>query len=226
MDIKILDLFSGGQTVSTIFRSLGFSITTVDAFCKSDIQMNILDKRILSILKQKGPFDFIWASPPCECFSVASIGTHWEKGIAKSEKAIEALLILNATLNIIKELNPYYWLIENPRGMMRKTKQLRYIPRITVTYCQYGDDRMKPTDLFGYAPSNWKPKTPCQNNDTCHIATPAGSNLGTQGRKTYLDRSAVPKSLILEIGKALLNSKLKKGINPYFIQRKNKGLFY
>ena len=41
-----------------------------------------------------------------------------------------------------------YWIIENPRGKLRKLEIVKDLPRTTVTYCQYGDIRMKPTDLW------------------------------------------------------------------------------
>lgn len=50
-------------------------------------------------------------------------------------------------IQLIKDLNPKYYFIENPRGGMRKMSFMEGLPRYTVTYCQYGDFRMKPTDI-------------------------------------------------------------------------------
>jgi hypothetical protein len=70
--------------------------------------------------------------------------------------------------------------MENPRGMLRKLEVVKDLPRYTVTYCQYGDTRMKPTDLWGVVPK-WSPRPTCKNGDTCHVSAPRGSRTGTQG---------------------------------------------
>ena len=67
-------------------------------------------------------------------------------------------------------------------------------PRYTVTYCQYGDDRMKPTDIWTNHPSP-KFKPPCKNGDSCHVSAPRGSRTGTQGRKNSTERSLIPSEL-------------------------------
>ena len=51
-------------------------------------------------------------------------------------------------LKLIDQLQPRYYFIENPRGGMRKMEWMKGLPRYTVTYCQYGDNRMKPTDIW------------------------------------------------------------------------------
>lgn len=68
------------------------------------------------------------------------------------------------------------------------------LPRYTVTYCQYGDKRMKPTDIFtNYPNPNFKPM--CRNGDNCHEPAPRGSRTGTQGIKGSRERSRIPKEL-------------------------------
>lgn len=68
------------------------------------------------------------------------------------------------------------------------------LPRYTVTYCQYGDTRMKPTDIWTNHP-NPKFKKPCKNGDKCHEAAPRGSRTGTQGLKDKKERAIIPKQL-------------------------------
>ena len=99
--------------------------------------------------------------------------------------------------------------MENPRGMLRKLKVVEGIQRRTITYCQYGDSRMKPTDLWGYVPG-WIPREACKNGQPCHIAAPRGSSTGTQGLKGAKDRSRVPYDLGKEILEAIggTNAKL------------------
>lgn len=65
------------------------------------------------------------------------------------------------------------------------------LPRYTVTYCQYGDTRMKPTDIWTNHP-NPQFKPPCKNGDKCHVPAPRGSQTGTQALKNNIERSKIP----------------------------------
>ena len=56
-------------------------------------------------------------------------------------------------LTLIEELQPTYYFIENPRGGMKKNGFHARFKRYTVTYCQYGDTRMKPTDIWTNDPN-------------------------------------------------------------------------
>jgi len=78
---------------------------------------------------------------------------------------------------------------------------MQNIPRVTVTYCQYGDLRMKPTDLFGVLPPSFNARR-CKNGMTCHVRAPRGSPTGTQGMKNATEKGVVPFKLCWE----LLNS--------------------
>ncbi len=70
--------------------------------------------------------------------------------------------------------------------------------RVTVSYCQYGDDRMKPTDIWTNA-DWWTPRPICKNGDKCHEAAPRGSRTGTQGLKGHMARGVIPPALFEEI---------------------------
>jgi len=68
------------------------------------------------------------------------------------------------------------------------------LPRYTVTYCQYGDTRMKPTDIWtNHQDPQFKP--PCHNGDSCHVSAPRGARTGTQGLHGSVERSVIPKQL-------------------------------
>jgi hypothetical protein len=72
--------------------------------------------------------------------------------------------------------------------------------RHTVTYCQYGDNRQKPTDIWtNYL--EWKPKPPCKRGQPCHVSAPRGSRTGTQGIKGARDRGRIPPNLFKELFK-------------------------
>ena len=200
--MKILELFSGTESFSNVARARGHQVFTIEnnAEFNPSLCKNILDVTIKDI-----PFkpDVIWASPPCTCFSVASIGRSWCGNYcpSRTETALGMAYVLK-TLELIKKLKPKYFFIENPRGVLRKMAFMDELPiRNTVTYCQYGDTRMKPTDIWTNC-SFWKPKQMCKNGDSCHIPAPRGSKTGTQGLKGSKNRSIVPEKLCLEILKS------------------------
>lgn len=96
----------------------------------------------------------------------------------------------------LDKIEPKYWFIENPRGGMRKASFMQDINeyRHTITYCQYGDTRMKPTDIWTNHPKpDFKPM--CKNGDPCHEKAPRGSRTGTQGLKGAKERSVIPNEL-------------------------------
>lgn len=140
-------------------------------------------------------------------FSVAAIGKNWTKDgdnyIAKNTRADFGLELVKKTIQIIEALKPTYFFIENPRGMLRKMPIMADLNRQGVTYCQYGDTRMKPTDIWTNS-TKWNPRPMCKNGDACHIAAPRGSSTGTQGLKGAYERSKIPQDLCLEILKSCI----------------------
>ena len=205
--MKVLELFAGSRSIGKVCEELGYEVFSSDINPFEGIDY-VTDIRKFD--KSKVPFipDVIWASPPCTGFSVAAIGKNWVKGKEfepKTDSARLGITIVFYTLDIIEyylKLNPnLIWYIENPRGKLRKAPfmQPNYrMIRHTVTYCQYGDDRMKPTDIWTNNP-NWTPRPMCKNGDTCHVAAPRGSQTGTQGIKGNYERSKVPYELCKEV---------------------------
>jgi hypothetical protein len=201
--MKILELFSGTQSISNVFRENGWETFTVERDLHfADITSftgDVLDITAEMILAQFGKPDVIWASPDCTSYSIAAISHHRTKEedgnlAPKSEYAKFCDEVNQHVLRLINELNPKYYFIENPRGGMRKMRFMQGIPRYTVTYCQYGDFRMKPTDIWTNHPNpQFKPM--CKNGDPCHVAAPRGAKTGTQGLKGARERSKIPREL-------------------------------
>ena len=200
--MNILELFAGTASFSSVAKQKGHRTFTSDY----DAQFNTdycIDIMLFDVNKIPFKVDFIWASPPCETFSVASIGRHWNiDNTPKTEAAVEGVKRIEKTIEIIDKINPKYWVIENPRGKLRKLLLMQGFVRHTVTYCQYGDTRMKPTDLRTNIP-NLKLKPLCKNGMPCHVSAPRGSRTGTQGIKTYKDRSRIPSKLCEDIIKQI-----------------------
>lgn len=208
---QLLELFAGSRSIGKVADKLGFQTlsTDIEPFDGIDYVTDILNFDY-----QKIPFvpDVIWASPPCTGFSVASIGKHWNHDhTPKTDTARLGIQLVKKTLAIIehyKQLNPnLIWFVENPRGKLRKLNLVGGV-RHTVTYCQYGDERMKPTDIW--TNSGWQPRPMCKNGDTCHISAPRGSKTGTQGRAGAFERSKIPEELCREIMETILNP-VKRG---------------
>jgi hypothetical protein len=201
--MKVLELFAGSRSFSSQAQLMGHDVFTSDntAFADIDYVVDVLDFDY-----DKVPFipDIIWASPPCTGFSVAAIGKSWNRDYTpKSDTARLGLLLVERTKQIIahyQDLNPgLLWYIENPRGMLRKLPILQDAPHHhTVTYCQYGDTRMKPTDIWTND-SSWTPRKACKNGMDCHVRAPRGSRTGTQGLKGSYERSRVPHKIAEEI---------------------------
>lgn len=200
--MKVLELFCGTKSIASAFEARGHEVFTVD--WNKDFNPTLcVDVGTLTaddIIKLcGGKPDVIWASPDCTTYSIAAISRHRtreESGnlAPKTEYARKCDFVNQRVINLIKELSPKYWFIENPRGGMRKMDFMQGLPRYTVTYCQYGERRMKPTDIWTNHPyPNFKPM--CKNGDTCHEAAPRGSKTGTQGLKNKIDRAKIPREL-------------------------------
>lgn len=89
------------------------------------------------------------------------------------------------------------------------------LPRYTITYCQYGDKRMKPTDIWTNHP-NPKFKPPCHNGDKCHDAAPRGSQTGTQGLNGSKERSRIPAKLCDHIAE-ICEEENPQSVKPKFL---------
>jgi len=142
--------------------------------------MDIMDVKKISDL---GDYDFIWASPDCSPWSVTQIGRNWHKvtNEPKTEKARLAILVVTHTVNLLVQSGKPFAL-ENPVGKLRKMDFMQNLNRQTVTYCQYGERRRKPTDIWTHG-FDWVPRPMCKNGDKCHEAAPRGSKTETQGMK-------------------------------------------
>ena len=205
--MKVLELFAGTRSIGKAFEAKGhevFSIEWDKSFDDISLYADIGGLTAQDILEKFGRPDVIWASPDCATFSVAAISTHRRKN--KETGSLEPIsdyaqfcdAVDQNVLKLIDELNPRFWFIENPRGGMRKMEWMQGRPRYTVTYCQYGERRMKPTDIWTNHPDpQFKP--PCKNGDPCHDAAPRGAKTGTQALKNARDKGVIPPALCKHI---------------------------
>lgn len=201
--MKVLELFAGTRSIGKAFEARGHEVYSVE--WDKDFENIDLYQDISTLTAEQaielcgGRPDVIWASPDCTTYSIAAISHHRQKEESGNLKPVsEYAKFCDQTnkhvLDLIRELQPRYFFIENPRGGLRKMDFMQGIPRYTVTYCKYGDSRMKPTDIFtNHENPQFLP--PCHNGDTCHISAPRGAKTGTQGLRGSKERSKIPQKL-------------------------------
>ena len=228
--MKLLELFSGTHAMSDAFKAAGWQTYTVDwdPSTDADLHANIGHLVLDDIIKLCGGVpDVVWASPDCTTYSVAALGKHRRKGekgdlVPVTEYALSCDLINTHVMNLINDLleqGTRYYFIENPRGAMRKMPWLEGIPRYTVTYCQYGETRMKPTDIWTNHPDpGFKP--PCKNGDPCHVRAPRGARTGTQGIDGKLSRARIPQQLCEHIVRICTPETSANFLDDHFIVAK------
>tara|TARA_R110002153_G_scaffold180655_1_gene334053 strand:- start:108 stop:767 length:660 start_codon:yes stop_codon:yes gene_type:complete len=212
--MKVLELYAGSRSIGKVCDELGFEVCSVDVEQFGDIDI-IKDCEFLTV--EDLPFipDMVWSGTPCTTYSLAGISHHRHEDTSpKTEFAFKCDSMNVNNLKLIQELiklNPkLIWYIENPRAVLRKMWFMQGLNRTTVTYCSYGDTRMKPTDIWSnniydmFNLEGWKPIPMCFNgNIKCHHeAAPRGSKTGTQGLKNNHERSKMPKKLCEDILKA------------------------
>lgn len=211
--MNVLELFAGSRSFGKNAEKLGHSVFSVDWEKYDGVNLSI---DIEYLTPEMIPFipDYIHASPDCTTYTIAAISTHRNGVEPKSEYAKKCDRVNIHVLELIKyyqKINPELkYTIENPRGMMRKMPFMLGIPRTTVWYCRYGDDRAKPTDIWSngirsvFNETGWQPKSECHNgNKKCHHeSAPRGSKTGTQGKNGSYERSKIPDQLCIEIIKS------------------------
>ena len=201
--MKVLELFAGTRSIGKAFEARGHEVFSIEwnrEFADIDWYEDVGKITADDIISRFGHPDVIWASPDCTSYSVAAISKHRRKN--KTNGSLDPISdyakfcdkVNEHVIELIKELKPKYWFIENPRGGMRKMSWMQELPRYTVTYCKYGEERMKPTDIWTNHPD---PKflPPSKNGDPDHVAAPRGARTGTQGLKGSVERSKIPSAL-------------------------------
>ena len=212
--MRVLELFSGSATFSGVAKDLRNAKTlTCDKFIESDLMMPIEDVTKELIIERLGIPTAIWASPVCSAWSKTGWFYYWDtdfyrktrKFKSKSDFANESIEMVRKSIEIFSWFPEATFFMENPQGMLQRhpviNQFIRYslpVTRHLVTYCQYGDTVMKPTQIWTNS-IKWKPKKACSAGDPCHISSPMGTMKGSRSKKDSFERSKIPVSLCKEI---------------------------
>ncbi len=196
--MRVLELFSGTGSVGNVCRARGMDVVSLDRDMPADIRCDILDWDFRSY--EPKSFDFIWASPPCTEYSIAKT-----TGVRDIEQANR---VSQRTIEIIRYLDPKYWVIENPQtGKLKEQAFMNELPFDDIDYCKYGMPYRKRTRLWNNIDC-WLPRPLCKrdcnnmsadrkrHNETAQRAPPSGRE-GRHFRQRDLYK--VPGPLITEI---------------------------
>jgi|SRR5438309_2993367 len=200
--MKVLDMFSGLGGFSQAFKDRGHEVITID----NNPVFNPTILKDINEIQYLPQVDIILASPPCECFSISSVYKHWKDGKPNPE-TVEALALVGHAILLIQKAKPRFWILENPRGMLRK---MLGKPDYEISQCQYGRSIMKPTDLWGRLPPSFIAKK-CHNGNPDHErASRSSHNGGTQnnsfsnlGSRGRAERAKIAYGLSLAICTAM-----------------------
>ena len=217
-DIRLVEFFAGSRSIGREAERQGLKVFSIDWTSYENIDL-VID--IGRMLISDVPFipNAAWFSPDCTTYSIAACSTHRNPDkTAKSDYAKECDKTNQHWIGLIKQwlvINPdLVFFIENPRGILRHMDFMQEFKRHTVWYCQYGDDRAKPTDIWTNS-KTWTPRPQCHNykydkqgnviDKHCHHESARrGAKTGTQGRKGSYERSLIPQQLCEEIITSIL----------------------
>lgn len=166
MEKTAVELFCGYGVISKFLERAGFKTWKTDIRKRKGVCMPDLKKDIMQLSRKEIPFEkvsVLWASLPCDCWSYAAGSFHWKDGQPKTQKCLDHIEMLKKTLELIDEIKPEIFFIENPRG------KLRYFPEFmswmekhhavckTLTYSSYGFPATKPTNIFTNCKIDFRP---------------------------------------------------------------------
>jgi hypothetical protein len=100
--MRLLELFSGTGSVGEVFRAAGWETVSVDwrPTGPCDIVADILTLDPAAIDAQYGPFDCVWASPPCTEYSVARTTATLPRDLEGADRLVAK------ALDFIREVRP------------------------------------------------------------------------------------------------------------------------
>lgn len=199
----MLEFFAGEGLLAETFREAGYKVLTIDNNPKlnPDICVDILNFKKEDLPEEFRNPDVAFFGVPCTKFSVAGRSSNFTNHMPNDVDSCIALALVYKSLELIEDLKPKSWFIENPMGYLRTFPFMQKLIRKEVWYCRYGDNRAKPTDFWSNR-GDWITKKCFNGNRACHHdAAPRGSRTGTQGLCNAYERGLYPVELCQDIVK-------------------------
>jgi len=208
--MKILELFSGTGSVGKEAFKLGIEVVSLD-FKNATICTDIMDWDYENSEYQPGDFDFIWASPPCRCFSnirntligkklKEHNGEIFTRELLEEDIETKGLPILHKAMEIIDYFNPEVYFIENPNSSKMKRYLDPILPFYVVDYCKYSNWGYQKRTRVWTDVKYFNPKT-CKKDCENLMTTSKGTqrhliNMGFQEKTkaNQIDAGIIPPS--------------------------------
>jgi hypothetical protein len=211
--MKVSEGFCGFGSCSNVAEELGYKTFRMDkdTFFKADFYGDLTNEEDQNVfMEQVKDSDIVWLSPPCKVWSLSSGNTYWTKfRQPRNEEAIlgiRMMMFCRYVADYCVKHNKIFF-IENPNGRAVWILENKYLKR--SWYCQYGDSRAKPTNIWTNLDITFK--TCFNSNPNCnHERAVRGSKTGTQGLKNSKERSRIPKELFIHIFNRIEELKLRK----------------
>jgi hypothetical protein len=131
MSLRALDLYSGTGSITKAFREAGHECHSldIDARFGPTFHENVMTWDFGAL--PSGHYDAIWASCPCEQYSLAR-----SNALTPRDLALADALVLR-TLEIIAHFKPRCWFLENPSTSML-WRRFEWPLVVKTSYCSYG----------------------------------------------------------------------------------------
>ncbi len=140
LPLRALDLFSGTGSITEAFHAAGHECHSLDldarfypTFCA-----NVLTWDFRALPRDR--YDVIWASCPCEQYSIARSNARAPRDLALADA------LVRRTLEIIEWFQPKAWFVENPAGSLL-WRRFEWPRLFQTSYCSYGYAYRKHTKI-------------------------------------------------------------------------------
>lgn len=212
MVVRVLDLFSGSGSIAKALSCwpCAFEVTQLELDPEYALQAimdrpDALEQHIVADALRWDPaaagcFDIVWASPPCRTYSCLQY--RWrDKHARELLMQTEGDPLVQRALEVIAELDPAVWFVENPMGgALSKRPFMQSLDFVDVSYCHFGSAKKpwpyrKNTRIWTNL-SEWKTARTCRNDCPAFAQGRHASNV-TWVRRAV--RGQVPPALIRSI---------------------------